>query len=67
MVKKKSGMTSRFLCGQLEDAGVIHQGKEYRKRSRLRVEVDKRNSVSDMSLKYLGNIKVILNSCSIGS
>lgn len=48
MVKKRSGMTSRFLCGQLEDAGVIHHNEEYRKRDRLKT--DKRKSVLDTSL-----------------
>lgn len=61
----RSGMTSRFLPGQQEDAVVIHQDKAYRKRSRLKVDEGK--SVLDMSLRYLCNMKVILNSCSIAS
>lgn len=58
MVKKKSRMTSRFLRGQLKNVGIIHQGKEYKRNYRVRV--DKRFSVLDiMSLRYLVDIKVM--------
>lgn len=59
-------MTSRFLYGQVGDVGVIHPGKEYQRRSRLRV--DKRSSISHVvSLRLLGNVKVVPNSCSVGT
>lgn len=37
LVKKKSGLTSRFLCGQVGDV-VIHPGKEYQRRRRLKAD-----------------------------
>lgn len=59
MVKKKSGMTYSFLYGQLVS---------FTKVTKSRPRVNKRSFVLDiMSFRYLGNIKVILNSCLVGS
>lgn len=50
--KEETEMTSRFLLGQQGDASVIHQGKEYKRKSRLRVD---KSLVSHLPiLRYLG-------------